>query len=82
MFGLHGEIGQCDYEVKFDLMEKTPFYIRPYQASKADKKVSDKEVEKFLQLGILKKGLATSSSLIMLVNKKNQTGAKRVVANL
>ncbi len=81
-FSLHGEIGQCDYEVKFDLTEKTPFYIRPYHASEADKKVIDRELEKLVQLGVLKKGLATSSSPIMLVDKKNQTGAKRVVADL
>ncbi len=81
-FSLHGEIGNCEHEVDFDLKDKSPFYIRPYNASEKDKIVIDRELDRLVKLGVLKKGLASCSSPIMVVDKRGQDASKRVVCDL
>jgi len=80
VFSLRGEVGDCKYEVKLDLTNTDPFFIRPYTVSEAEKRLIDIELTKLVKMGVLKLGSASSCSPIMLVKKKG--GARRVVADL
>ena len=80
-FSLNGEVGQCNYEIKLDLIDETPFFIRPYTVSEQDKLIIDKELTKLVKMGVLKQGVASSSSPVMLINKKG-SNTKRVVSDL
>ena len=45
-FSLRDEIGMCpNIEVGIDVMDKLPFFIRPYHVREEDKKVIDKEIK-------------------------------------
>ena len=46
-FSLRDEIGTCpNIEVEIDVMDKTPFFIKPYHAKEEDKNTLDKEMER------------------------------------
>ena len=81
-FSLYGEIGDSKHEVKLQLTSTEPKYIRPYYASQEDKKIIDKEMERLEQLGVIKEGLATFSSPVMLIAKRDASAKKRVVLDL
>lgn len=81
-FSLHDEIGDCEYEVKLDLIDDTPFFIRPFTVTETDKVVIDKELSKLVKMGVLKQGVASSSSPVMLLNKKGPGNRKRLVSDL
>ena len=67
-FSLRDEIGTCpNIEVGIDVMDKSPFFIRPYHVREEDKKVIDKEMKCLCYLGILKEGFSPYSSLVMLI---------------
>ena len=54
-FSLRDEIGTCpNIEVGIDVMDKSPFFIRPYHIREEDKKVIDKEMRHLCYLDILK----------------------------
>ena len=42
-------------EVEIDIMDKSPFFIRPYHVKKEDKALFDKEMKHLCYLGILKR---------------------------
>ena len=45
-FSLREEIGTCpDIEVEIDVMDKSPFFIRPYHEEEEDKALIDKEMK-------------------------------------
>ena len=70
-FSLRDEIGTCpNTEVGIDVMDKSPFFIRPYHIREEDKKVIDKEMRHLCYLGILKEGFSPYSSLVMLISRK------------
>ena len=47
VFSLRDEIGTCpNIEIDIDVMDKTPFFIIPYQVRKEDKRVEDKEMKR------------------------------------
>ena len=80
-FSLRDEIGICpNIEVEIDVMDKSPFFNRPYHIRKEDKKVIDKEMRCLCYLGILKEGFSPHSSLVMLISQK-MTQDKRVVTD-
>ena len=80
-FSLRDEIGTCpNIEIDIDVMDKMPFFIRPYQVSEEDKRVLDKEMKRLCYLGILKEGFSAYSSPVMLVSRK-LTQDKRVVTD-
>ena len=55
-FSLRDEIGTCpNIEIDIDVMDKMPFFIRPYQVREEDKRVLDKEMKRLCYLGILKR---------------------------
>ena len=78
-FSLRDEIGMCpNIEVEIDIMDKSPFFIRPFHAREEDKALLDKEMKRLCYLGILKEGFSAYSSPVMLVSRK-LTKDKRVM---
>ena len=74
------EIGICpNIEVEIDVMDKSPFFIRPYHMKEEDKALIDKEMKCLCYFGILK-GFSAYSSPVML-NSRKLTKDKRVVTD-
>ena len=70
-FSLKDKIGTCpNIEVGIDVMDKSPFFIRPYYVREEDKKVIDKEMKCLCYLEILKEGFPSYSSPVMLISCK------------
>ena len=56
-FSLRDEIGTCpNIEVEIDIMDKSPFFIRPFHVREEDKALLDKEMKRLCYLGILREG--------------------------
>lgn len=68
---LHSEVGQTNITVDFQLSDQTPFYIRPFTVSPAEKPIIDKELDKLVKMGILQEGTTQYSSPVMLLKKKD-----------
>ena len=67
-FSLRNEIGLYpNMEVELELTDTSPFFIRPFPIKESEKEVVDKEMRKGCLLGILKKGMSSYSSPIMLI---------------
>ena len=80
-FSLRNEIVTCpNIEIGIEVMDKPPFFIRPYHIREKDKKVIDKEMTHLCYLGILKEGFSLYSSPVMLISHK-LTQDKRVVTD-
>ena len=80
-FSLRDEIGLCpNIEIKIDVTDKLPFFIRPFYANEDDKAILDKEMKRLCYLGILKEGFSAYSSPVMLISRK-MTKDKRVVTD-
>ena len=67
-------------EVKLELKDKTPFYIRPFPIKEEEKIIVDREMTKGCLLGILRKGLSGYSSPIMLI-PKNMSGIPCIITD-
>ena len=80
-FSFRDDIGTCaNIEINIDVMDKTPFFIRPYHIREEDKIILDKEMKRLCYLGILKEGFSAYSSPVMLISRK-MTQDKRVVTD-
>ena len=78
---LGDKIGICpNIEVEIDVMDKSPFLIRPYHVKEKDKNFIDKEMKWLCYLGILKEGFLAYSSPVLLIHGK-VTQHKRVVTD-
>ena len=67
---LRDEIGMClNIEIKIDVTDKSPFFIRPFHTNEEDIKILDKEMKRLCYLGILKKGFSAYSSPVMLISR-------------
>ena len=78
-FSLRDEIGTCpNIEIDIDVMNKTPFFIRPYHEREDNKRILDKEMKRLCYLDILKEGFSAYSRPVMLISRK-MTQDKRVV---
>ena len=65
------EIATCpNIEVEIDVMDKSPFFMRPLHAKEEDKNILDKEMKRLCYLGILKEGFSAYSSQVMLIRRK------------
>ena len=72
VFSLRDEIGTYPFiEVHLKLKDKTPFFVRPYPMREEQKKVIQKEMDRLEHLGIIRKGLTSYSSSVVLVKRKN-----------
>ena len=55
-FSLRDKIGTCpNIEVEIEVMDKSPFFIRPYHVRQEDKVFMDKEMKRLCYMGILKR---------------------------
>ena len=80
-FSLRDEIGTCpNIEVEIEVIDKSPFFIRPYHVRKEDRVILDKEMKRLCYMGILKEGFSAYSSPVMLISRK-LTKDKRVVTD-
>ena len=80
-FSLRDEIGTCpNIKVEIDVMDSSPFFIRPFHAKEEDKAILDKEMKWLCYLGILKEGFLAYSSPVMLISQK-VTQDKRLVTD-
>ena len=80
-FSLRDEIGECpNMEIEIELEDETPFFIRPYPIKEEEKAHVDREMQKGCLLGILRKGLTSYSSPIMLIPRK-QGGIPHIVTD-
>ena len=56
-FSFRDEIGTCpNIEVKINITDRSPFFIRPYHVKEKDRTLTDKEMKHLCYLGILKEG--------------------------
>ena len=79
VFSLRDEKGTCpNIEVEIEIMDRSPFCIRPYHVREEHKVVIDKEMKRLCYMGILKEGFSAYSSQVMLISRK-LTKDKRVV---
>ena len=73
VFSLRDKIGTCPFiEVHLKLKDETPFFVRPYPMREEQKKVIQKEMDRLKHLGIIRKGLTSYRSPVVLVKQKNQ----------
>ena len=73
IFSLRVEIGTCPFiQEHLKLKDETPFFVRPYPMREEQKEVIQKEMDRLKHLGIIRKGLTSYSSLVVLVKWKNQ----------
>ena len=73
-FSLRDEIGLCpSLKVHLYLKDKAPFFIRPYPIKQGEKQFIDNEIKRLVHLGVLRQGLSSYSSPIMLIPRKNST---------
>ena len=80
-FSLTDEIGVCQsMEVELELKDESPFFIRPFPIKESDKDIVDKEMRKGCLFGIMKKGMSSYSSPIMLIPRK-LSGIPRIVTD-
>ena len=82
-FCLHDEIGiglAPHMQVHLDMTDKIPFFIRPFTVKEDMKSKIDKEMDRLVKLGILKKGLSGYSSPAMAIRRKN-SNIPRVVGD-
>ena len=81
VFSLRDEIGMYpNIEVNIEVMDNSPFFIRPYYVKEEDRAVLDKEMRRLCYLGILKEGFSAHSSPVMLISRK-LTSDERVVTD-
>ena len=80
-FSLRDEIGLCpNMEIELELNDETAFFIRPFPIKENENYVVDKEMRKGCLLGILRNGISSYSSPIMLIPRK-LTGIPRMVTD-
>ena len=63
-FNLRDEIGKCpDIKIDIDVIDESPFFVRPFPIDEEDKPMMDKYMAKLVSLGILSKNNTTHTSL-------------------
>ena len=71
VFSLGDEIDTCtNIELEIDIMDKSPFFTRPYHVKEEDKALIDKEMKWLCYLGILKKDCQPIPVSVMLISRK------------
>ena len=80
-FSLRDEIGTCpNIEVEINVMDTSPFFIRPYNVKEEDKAFIYKKWSFYAILGVLKEGFSAYPSPVMLMSR-HVTRDKRVVTD-
>ena len=81
-FSLYGELGQPDHVIDFNLTNKEAKFIRPYTISIEDRAAIDLEMTRLQLLGVIKEGLSSFSSPVMLIARNGHHSRKRCVLDL
>ena len=69
-FSLRDEIGECPNLVAdIKVIDESPFFVRPFPLSETDKPFMDKQMERLVSLGILRKNSTSHTSPVMLITK-------------
>ena len=80
-FSLRDEVGVCPkIKIHIDMLDKTPFFVRPFPIAEEDKPLMDWQMERMVHLGILSKNSTTHTSPVMLLSRK-LTPDKRLVVD-
>ena len=70
-FSLRDEIGECpNLEADIKVIDESSFFVRPFPISEGDKPFMDKQMERFVSLGILSKNSTSHTSPVMLITRK------------
>ena len=69
-----------EYGGRVRIKDKPLFFIRPFPIKESDKEIVNKEMRRGCLLGILKKGMSSYSSPIMLIPRK-LSGIPRIVTD-
>ena len=70
-FSLRDEIGECpNIKIDIDVIDDTPFFVRPFPISEEDKPIMDKQMQRLVSLKILSKNITSRTSPVMLITRK------------
>ena len=79
-FSLRDEIGHCpNIEIDIDVVDDSPFFVRPFPIKEADKHIMDKQMDRLVHLGILSRNSTSHTSPVMLVTRKVTSDKRPVV---
>ena len=79
-FSLRDEISKYpDIKIDIDVIDDSPFFVRPFPIHEEDKPVMDKYMAKVVSLGILLKNNTTHTSPVMLMARKGTKNKRPVV---
>ena len=79
-FSLRDEIGNCpNIEIDIDVIDDTPFFVRPFPISEEDKPIMDRQMKRLVSLGILSRNTTSHTSPVMLITRKVTKDKRPVV---
>ena len=79
-FSLRDEIGECpDIKIDIDVIDESPFFVRPFPISEEDKPIMDKQMQRLCSLKILSRNTTSHTSPVMLITKKVTRDKRAVV---
>ena len=79
-FSLRDEIGECpNLKVAIDIVDDSPFFVRPFPIAEADKPIMDKQMNRLVELGILSKNCTSHTSPVMLITRKLTNDKRPIV---
>ena len=79
-FSLRDEIGECpNIKVDIDVIDDTPFFVRPFPISEEDKPIMDWQMKRLVSLGILTRNTTSHTSPVMLISRKITKDKRPVV---
>ena len=79
-FSLRDEIGQCpNITIDIDVIDKSPFFVRPFPINEKDKPIMDWQMERLVHLGILSKNSTSHTSPVMLITRKLTNDKRPIV---
>ena len=82
-YSLHDDIGEVkNMSIKIELNDTKPFFNRPYSCTQAEKQIIDRELQKLVLLGVLKRGMSSYSCPVFLLRKPHdKSGSYRVLGD-
>ena len=79
-YSLRDEIGQCpNITIDIDVIDKSPFFVRPFPINEKDKPIMDWQMERLVHLGILSKNSTRHTSPVMLITRKLTNDKRPIV---
>ena len=70
-FSLRDEIGECpNLKADVQVIDDSPFFVRPFPISEADKPYMDWQMERLVSLRILTKNSTSHTCPVMLITRK------------